>query len=180
MRDIVDNLILLSFIASAALTVFTFMQERKKTTTLNELKANNNFQEYKYANTYFVLLGILAILSLVMIYFSISSGEETSIALSIILITVVIVEPLIIYRNLKFFYNDTSCIIEDKLVRYKSIKEFRPALSLPLFKKLELVTLNNEKFKVDKKIADLIETKMKEQQEAKTSNEKKNKKKKSS
>jgi hypothetical protein len=173
------GIILLSLVASVATLVFTYVQHRKKKAVIMELLANNYFQEYNYAKKMLLFFVSFAVLGVIMAILSFTENKETDIAISIILLFVVFGEPLIVYPDLRFYYNDTSCILEDKLIRYKSIKEIRPRPLYPAFlKQMEVVTINNDKIRTRKDITEIIETKMKEQAESKPKNETKKKAKK--
>jgi len=173
------SIILLSLVASVATLIFMYMQRRKKKAVIMELLANNYFQEYNYAKKLLAILIVFAVLGVIMGVLAFMEGEDTGIALSIILIFMVFGEPIIMYPDMRFYYNDTSCILEDKLIRYKSIKEIRPRPLYPAFlKQMEVVTINNDKIRTRKDITEIIETKMKEQAETKPKNETKKKSKK--
>ena len=172
------NIILLSFIASIATTIFMVVQRRKKKAVITELVANNFFQEYNYAKKLLWFFISFAVMGSIMAYLSFLEGKDTGIAVSIILLFVVFGEPIIMYPDLRFYYNDTSCILEDKLIRYKSIKEIRRKPMSPAFlKQMEVITINNDKIKTRKDITEIIEIKIKEQAEAKPENSPKKKRK---
>ena len=161
-------IILLSLVASVATIIFLFVQRRKKKAVITELIANNSFQEYNYAKKMLWFFISFAILGVVLSILSFMEGKEEGIAISIVLLFVVLGEPILMYPDLRFYYNDTSCIIEDKLVRYKSIKEIRPRPLFPAFlKQVIIITINNDRLRTRRDIADIIETKMKEQSESK-------------
>ena len=144
------------------------MQQRKKKVVIAELVANNYFQEYNYAKKMLWFFITFAVLGVIMAFISFTGSKETDIAISIILLFVVFGEPIILYPDMRFYYNDTSCILEDKLIRYKSIKEIRPRPMYPAFlKQMEVVTMNDEKIRTRKDITEIIEMKKKEQAEAK-------------
>jgi len=153
------QVILLSVVVSIAILVMAYIQQRKNSAAIDEITSNNNFQVYDYAKKRFIIVIAFGILAIVASFFAFEEGKELGVALSIVLITSVIGEPIINYKNLRFYYNETSCILEGKHVRYRSIKEFRPK-AFNILKQQEVITLSGEKFRVEKSVADIIKDEM--------------------
>ena len=153
------ELILLSIVVSVAIIVMTYTQQKKGSAAIEELTSNNHFQVYNYAKKHLLFIVAFGIVAVIASYFAFQDGENLGIALGIILVTTIIGEPVINYKNMRFYYNETSCILEGKHIRYRSIKEFRPK-AFNILKQQEVITMSGEKFRVNKDVAEIIKTEM--------------------
>ena len=149
------ELMLLSIVVSIAILAMAYTQQSKKKVLIEEIISNNTFQVYDYARGHVIGIVIFGVIAAIASYFAFQDGDEIGVALAIVLLSTVVGEPIINYQNMRFYYNDTSCILDGKLVRYRSIKEFRPK-AFNVFKQQEVVTMSGEKHRVEKKVADLI------------------------
>ena len=153
------ELLLLSIVVSFAVLAMSYTQQKKNKIKIEEIINNNTFQVYDYAKKRLIAIVIFGILSAVAAYFAFKDGDNIGIAMAIILLSTVVGEPIINYQNMRLYYNDTSCVLDGKLIRYRSIKEFRPK-AFNIFKHQDVVTMTGEKYRVEKNVADLIKEMM--------------------
>lgn len=134
------------------------LYERKKTKAiLNDVLLTQKFQVYTYSKWITYILFALILPSIYCIYLGYSQNDELSLAFGILLVFLFLAEGINSIDLLKLYYCDNGCVINNKYIRYKSMKSLRKKYALPL-SKWNLQTFQNEKITINKPVALFIES----------------------
>lgn len=161
------QIIIISSLASLATIILAYFNQKKRKANINELLKTQTFTCFKQGKKMFISLAALLLFAFMISYYAFLDSRDTGIALLILLSSIIISEPLFNADLNYFYYNDQACILTDKIVPYKSIKEVRLTQPLP-FLKAEVITYNNDRYKLDRTAAALL----KEKVEQRTKNKK--------
>ena len=137
--------------------ILEFHRFKKKT---SDLIKNNKFECLNYAKTSAIVLSLATILPLGCLIYSFSVKEEALIAASLACTIVSFAEVMNVLLMLKFYHNESSCIIKDKIIRYKSIKRIVRKPGNP-FGRYVIYTFNGEQYDLLKEPAAIIKNKTK-------------------
>jgi len=135
--------------------VLEFHRFKKKT---SELIETNKFQCLNYAKTSAIVLSLATILPLGCLIYSFYVKEEALIAASLACTIVSFAEVMNVFLMFKFYYNESSCLIKDKVIRYKSIKRIVRKPGIP-FGRYVIYTFNNEQYDLSKEPATIVKSK---------------------
>lgn len=150
------KIITVSIFASLATVTYSFMKRRKQNKVLKQLLSENEYQKFDQNKRLLMTVGVLILITAIISYYAFQEAAETGWALLIFLGSALVSEPLINRNANIFYYNETSCILNEKVVPFRSIKEIKTT-GLPIMKQSEIRTLSNDKYKVDSVVANLIE-----------------------
>lgn len=153
--------IILGVLAGVGLIIFRMKSHIDKSKDMKELFQNNTYQVFDNSKPFIIFLVIIGLLSTVSLVYSIAvDWNETNIALAALLVCLAVEGIINAIDSMKYYYNDTSVILGNKAVRYKSIKTIEQKRSpLPL-KRYIVRTINGEEFTIPKKFEVILQEKM--------------------
>jgi len=146
---------ILGAIVGLAYVAYRFHVNGKEKKKLEELRLGNKFDCLDHSKSLSMIILVTILLPVVSIYYFYINYDESMIAFMIATALVFFAEFLNSRQMLKFYYNDTCCIIGDKIVQYKSIKSVFRRVSIPPSRYL-ILTYNGEQLNVFKQPANII------------------------
>ncbi len=150
----------LGALVGVAVIFYRFLENRRNKAKLTELIGDVKFECLDYAKTTSLIMAVAALLPFSCLLYSIFIQDETLIAVSLAFSLMAIAEVLNVVFSFKFYYSDSSFIIKNKIIRYKSIRAIFKRGGIPLGRYL-LHTFNGEQFDINKLPAQLISEKAK-------------------
>lgn len=135
--------------------LFQIYKNKKK---VQDLLKQQKFELKKTSNIYIIITAILFVLSIISLILSIKDNDQTNLTLGIVLLFFFITEAISFYVDTKVYYNDKGLILNEKYVRYKSIKLIKRAIKINI-SKCKIYTFSNEEYVVSMNTAKFIQEK---------------------
>ena len=147
--------VVLGGIAGIGVLIYRLNINRKRKNKIQELSLGRDFSSLDYSRNVAVFIGLCTLLPIGFLIYTISKQEELLIAFSLAFTFMFIAELLSALQVMRFYYDDTCCIIGDKLLKYKSIKAVYQRKSNP-FRPFLILTFNGEQYSIAKGPCQLI------------------------
>ena len=151
------NLVLIVIGIGIFALIATYFETKKRKENIQQIiKTKKCTENYNYYKKPMLILSLMIIPCLIGAGIGFVNDNKSTISLGILLSFLFLAEVFRTYYSLRIYYNDQGIIIDQKYIRYKSIKSFFKNSSLP-FSKWTLLTFNNEKISVDPKTASIVQ-----------------------
>ena len=142
-------------IAVLAMRLHDIYRNRK---SLKEAMETREFEVFKFNSGLMVLLFVLIIPSIYSAYAGYLEGSEVNTGLGILLAFLFLSEGINALDLTKLYYNETGCMLNNKFIRYKSMKSVKRKYAIP-FSKHVLATYKNEKITVNEPVSKFLQEK---------------------
>lgn len=136
--------------------VLTFFETKKRTENIRQTVKLKKCSEYCHYKKPMIVLALMIIPCLISAGIGYVNNNETMTGLGVLLSFLFLSEVYRAYFVLRIYYNDQGVIVDQKFIRYKSIKTLFKNSSLP-FSKWTLITFSSERISVDGATAKFIE-----------------------
>ena len=144
--------ILLGLVVGVGMIYYRISGYQRKNQAVELLISDNKFECLDYASGALIFLGLATMIPLgCLAYFSINY-DEVMIAFMLAFSLMFIAEIINARQSYKFYYHKTGCIVNGRLLNYKSIKSIYRKTS----GRYLLITYNNEQLNVAKAAVEKI------------------------
>lgn len=146
----------LGFAVGIASLIVRIVDHRKNKAAIDSILENNRMEISDFSRNILVFLMLCLIPSAFCLISGIIERNDTNIAFGILLVFLFLSECVNAKDAMKLYYNENGCIIHNKFLRYKSMKELKRKSPMPL-SKVTLTTFNGERWTISLKAAEIIE-----------------------
>ena len=138
--------IILGLVVGLAAIYYRISSFKRKNAPVEVLVTNNKFECLDHSKSWLLCLAVATLLPLACLAYFIINYDESMVAIMTAFSLMFIAEIINARQSLKFYYHKSACIINEKLVNYKSLKTiYRKTTGRYL-----LVTFNNEHYSLAK------------------------------
>ena len=114
--------IVLAATVGVAYIIYRYREVKQLENKINELSIGRDFQLYDYSKLVFVLVLIAILVPLSGLIYYIKTNDINMIAFTLAFCLIFSGEAINAKGSQKFYYNKSCCVIDKKVLNYKSIK----------------------------------------------------------
>ena len=115
----------------------------------------NRYNVYEYFKIPSLFVLVFIFISIAMLVNSIRNQDNISIVLSTAILGLMAMELIYFRKTMVFFYNKNSCIVENKVINYKMIKEI-VVPSRSIVSRGKIITYNGSEYELYYKCCDIV------------------------
>ena len=134
-------------LVGVAYLIYRYLTNKRANDRISLLSEGIKFECLNYSKAAVIAVGFLMILPIGSFIYALTTKDNDLIAIFLAFVFLFLAEWVNLMLSLRFYYNDTSCIINNKIVQYKSIKTIIKRVGNPLGR-YTLITYSGEKLSI--------------------------------